>query len=1356
MLHLFALGEPRLVLDSGVIVSRRRKPLVLLTFLARRAPRPASRVELAALLWGERPDAKARQSLRQALLELHRLVGDRLQVVNESVRLDTSDLVLDVAEFEDDVEAGRDRAAIDRWAGDFCAGGEEDSDSAFSAWADAERAGLRRRLTLAFERLLDDAARRGDAREALITARRWAAIAPLDEHACLRLIAALRREGRAVDALAVHTSFVARLREELDIAPSRTFLQLAQSLDDSARTPPARPAMQRPAHDRHAEEQTLPFVGRGSPFLALSSAWTSARDGRPAIVILRAERGMGATRLCDELVRWTRDAAPTVVVLRNAPVRQRAHETAYPGAESLFAQLHDAPALGGVAPVMLAALASVVPGVRRRFRDLPRLSDESDARTAAALREAIDAVAEDAPVIIVADRLDAMDRASRALLATVARDLTGGVLVVLVADLPADELRALEREVEVARDVEIVDLQPFSVGQIRELLQSFSSLPRDDAVSLAEALAHETNGVPALVIPLVQALVDDGVLSHDASKRNASALPDLASLPIPTRISRDLQDRRDAVAPDARRLLDGAAVFGRPIGRVAAATLAGLTPVAAAQAIEQLVEAHLLTVVGDDRYAVSPPILERAAYALVPALRREALHAVSTTLVKPPGFLRSASDASARLAHHQRAAGLPSRRRARVTLRAAVATIVAAAALVAIVALSRRSVRTTEREASVAIFPFAVSGDPKLGFLEAGMVDLLSTSLDGAAGLRTIDPRAVIAATQAAKGARPTDVDHARAIASGLGARYFVLGTVLGAGGRLEISASLYETSRSDSAAARASASGSSDGLFDIVDRVTAQLAVMRGSPSGERLARLAAVTTPSLDALKAYLEARSAYRSNDLYAAIPAYQRAVTADSTFALAWYGLASAASWMLRPTLERHAAEQAVRFSERLSARDRTLLAGFAAYSRGAADSAERMAISIAETYDDIEGWVLLGEVLYHHNWKRGRSAVESRHAWERVLALDPHYWPALEHLAEVAALEGNARQADSLLARYQQSVGAEHMMVASRALRAFAYDDGPSRAAVGPQLAADRGFWLILSVWYVSVFGRDLDDAQRLAYLLVDPLRPAEQQELGRVLLAHLALARGHWREARAELAIARAHDPADALEQLLLLSLMPPLATSATDIAARRTELAQLPPAPTTETSTIPWPQTPHSLQPIIRAYLEGMASARIRDEAGRERALMQLAALPDPTSTSAMAQGFGLSIRAERERALGHPAAALALLQQGARSTPFVAAWTSGIVSQGYERFVRAELLHELGRDDEALQWYGTFGENSPYDLVYLAPSLFRSAQIYDARGERALASRDYARFLALWKECDAELRPMTSIAEARLAALR
>jgi DNA-binding SARP family transcriptional activator/TolB-like protein/tetratricopeptide (TPR) repeat protein len=1354
VLHLFALGELRLETDLGALLSKRRKPLVLLIYLARHRRRPVSRVELAALLWGERPDAKARQSLRQALLELHRLVGDRLLVTNETVRLITEDISLDADLFEQDVEAGRDREAIARWAGGFCEGAEDAGESAFRAWADVEGAGLRRRLTLAFERLLDDASRRGDGRESIAIARRWTTLAPLDEHAQMHLINALRREGQPVDALALHSSFVTRVRETLGVSPSRAFLQLARTLDQSARTPPAQPAIPAPDRGRYGSRRTThAFVGRDSAFVALSSAWATARAGTPTTLIIRAERGMGATRLCDELVRWVRDADNAATVLRPDYSRPRLHDSPFPGAEAVLLPISESPALGGISPEMLAALNVVVPLVGHRFHDLPRLSDRSMPVIASGVRDAIDAVAEDNPVLVVVDRIDMVDASSRSLLLEATRQLNGGALVVLVTGPSDDELRLLLHALEGARSVESIELTPLTVSDVSELLQTDVDLRADDATTVAGALHQHTGGTPAYVIAMIDALVDDGALSKEAARHRSLALPSAEALPVPFVIKRAIEERRDEQSTDARRLFDAAAVYAFPISRDAAARLTGLSPAATAAAIEELVVARLLRSTGGDSYSVQPPIVARAAYELVPPLRREAFHAVAATLVPAPRFWRR-RESQVRIAHHRRGANMPPTSRFDTRARVAIG-LVALAAFVVVATLARRRGVESSHDASVAIFPFSVSGDPKLRFLEAGMVDLLSTSLDGAAGLRTIDPRAVIAATRRAPGSPTTAVGEARTIAATLGARFFVLGTVVGSGSRLEVSATMYSTDSDDAPETRASASGSSDGLFDVVDRVTAQLAVARGSPAGERLAQLAAVTTSSLEALKAYLEARNAYRANDLYAAIPAYQRAVAADSTFALAWYGLASAASWMLRPGLEQHAAQQAVRFDGHLSARDRMLMEGFEAYSRGAADSAERLATSIAEAYDDVEAWVLLGEVLYHHNFKRGRSATESRHAWERVLALDPHYWPALEHLAEVAALEGNARQADSLLARYEHSVGAEHMMVASRALRAYGFDDAPSRAAVGPQLASDRGFWLITSVWYVAVFGRDLDDAQRLAHMLVDPLRPPEQQGFGRVLLAHLALARGRWREARAELAIARAHSPADATENLLVLSLAPTLSTPKAELVEQRAELEKLPP-PTDEPSTLPWPRTPNSLQPMIRAYLGGMSSARTGDLAGRERALAQLETIPDPTSSSALGRGFALSIRAEYERALGHSTLALNLLEQGARATPFVAAWTSGIVSQGYERYLRAELLHELKRDNEALRWYGTFGENSPYDLVYLAPSLFRQAQIYDARGEKALAVQRYTRFIELWKDCDAEFRPMTALAQQRLAALR
>jgi DNA-binding SARP family transcriptional activator len=62
--QLVTLGQLRLV-EAGDAerLPGRRKELVMLAFVARRAPRDVSREELAALLWGERADDRARHSL---------------------------------------------------------------------------------------------------------------------------------------------------------------------------------------------------------------------------------------------------------------------------------------------------------------------------------------------------------------------------------------------------------------------------------------------------------------------------------------------------------------------------------------------------------------------------------------------------------------------------------------------------------------------------------------------------------------------------------------------------------------------------------------------------------------------------------------------------------------------------------------------------------------------------------------------------------------------------------------------------------------------------------------------------------------------------------------------------------------------------------------------------------------------------------------------------------------------------------------------------------------------------------------------------------------------------------------------
>jgi hypothetical protein len=88
-----------------------------------------------------------------------------------------------------------------------------------------------------------------------------------------------------------------------------------------------------------------------------------------------------------------------------------------------------------------------------------------------------------------------------------------------------------------------------------------------------------------------------------------------------------------------------------------------------------------------------------------------------------------------------------------------------------------------------------------------------------------------------------------------------------------------------------------------------------------------------------------------------------------------------------------------------------------------------------------------------------------------------------------------------------------------------------------------------------------------------------------------------------------------------------------------------------------------------------------------------------------------------------------------------------------GYERFLRAEWLRELGQDDEASGWYAGLGEEDLQGLIYVAPSHARLAELYHRKGDWDRARTHYQRFIHWWREADPELQPLVDSARARLA---
>lgn len=655
----------------------------------------------------------------------------------------------------------------------------------------------------------------------------------------------------------------------------------------------------------------------------------------------------------------------------------------------------------------------------------------------------------------------------------------------------------------------------------------------------------------------------------------------------------------------------------------------------------------------------------------------------------------------------------------------------------------------------IAVLPFTVRGNRDLVYLGEGMVDLLSTTLDLAGDLRTVDPRALLRhlARSGHDGGQPLDPDTGRAAARALGAGRYLLGSIVHAGGRIRISATLYDDSAASTSSAEATGS-SEAGLFDMVDALTRQL--LGGEQSGPRLrlAKLAARTTESLPALKAYLRGECDFRAGRYFQALESYQNAAAEDACFALAWFRLAAAAAATADHDLACEASAQAWGNRERLGPHDRLLLDAQRAWLRGAAGEAERLyGAALATHADDIEAWFALGDLLFHHNPQRGRSIVESRDAFERAVHYDPDHLASLVHLVRLAAFDGRDDDVRALVARVLELSPAGDRALSMRALRAFALRNEVEKAHAVTSLVRARPLAVGIAFTDILLFAHDIVGGHRLARILARLARATEMRALSHVTLALLNQARGRFARASSEVARVAPHDMAWGLEMRALFALHPFSGQGEAELRATHALLTAWDPASGAPNRLLVL-SSHNQMHAMFREYLLGALSARMGDE----REAGERADALDSAADSPVAPGFAAhlarSVRAQAARAAGDPARALQLLGTAPPIVWYQLAVASPVFAGVLERYMRAELLEELGRPDEAIGWYASLGETSPYELPYLAPAQLRLSFIHARLGHATHADEHASRVAKLWDGSDAHVRQAADAAVRRAAA--
>lgn len=480
------LGPPVVRLGDGTTPAdlQWHKNLALLVYLARSPKRTRTRDHLVGLLWGDRPDEKARHSLNVALGTLRSYAGDGVQSDRTHVRLAEETVTLDGAQLETLAAAGEYEAAAKLIAGTFLEGVTIAGASEFDDWMSAERTYWQRRSVEVLVSWSETLLATGDLESAERAAQRAVELDPYSDAAARALLRAIALSGDGARALATFTAFAERLKRDPGGAkPDAETSALAARIreDRSLRPRPSGPTARR-----------APLVGRSAELERLVSVWRRSVEGRGGVVVIDGDSGTGKSRLAEELGRRARVDGAVVVAVRAV----EADQTDPCGGLLGIARggLLDAPGIAGTSPSALAELrgATITRAAARAFS------------------EALAAVAEEQPLLVVIDDAHWLDHESLLILGAAARDLArASVLFVVTASPQRQRAELDEIRAHIGREVhgDVVVLRPLGADHLRAL--SHWAMPTYDHVQLerlSRRIVADTAGIPLLAIELLQAV----------------------------------------------------------------------------------------------------------------------------------------------------------------------------------------------------------------------------------------------------------------------------------------------------------------------------------------------------------------------------------------------------------------------------------------------------------------------------------------------------------------------------------------------------------------------------------------------------------------------------------------------------------------------------------------------------------------------------------------------------------------------------------------------------------------------------------------------------------------------------------
>jgi len=262
-----------------------RKDRLLLAYLALSAGKPQARDRLAGLLWGDRAETQARDSLKQALAGIRQAFRqadlDPVRADRDSVTLQLDSIEIDAIEFvRQATETAACNKAVTMYRGRLL-DGIDGLTAEFEEWLRPERERLGDLAVRALEQFALSSAPNAGASEAIRLGRCLLAYDRMREPVYRALMRLHALQGERTEALKLYATLRDALKQDLGVAPDAKTEDLYRDILTDRLSPSVAASESGRTLDRPSIA-VLPFANLRATPISATSAMASQKTSSPA------------------------------------------------------------------------------------------------------------------------------------------------------------------------------------------------------------------------------------------------------------------------------------------------------------------------------------------------------------------------------------------------------------------------------------------------------------------------------------------------------------------------------------------------------------------------------------------------------------------------------------------------------------------------------------------------------------------------------------------------------------------------------------------------------------------------------------------------------------------------------------------------------------------------------------------------------------------------------------------------------------------------------------------------------------------------------------------------------------------